>query len=135
MAIGVYDPQYVVSIHAPWEGCDNNKLFFVIVSTAFQFTHPGKGATRFAKSSVLTAVFQFTHPGKGATLPALSVLLLLLSFNSRTLGRVRRGYHRSRDNHSLFQFTHPGKGATNPKCLDRVFSVFQFTHPGKGATR
>ena len=22
MAIGVYDPKYVVSIHAPWEGCD-----------------------------------------------------------------------------------------------------------------
>ena len=56
----------------------------------FQFTHPGKGATRsessrethatvsihapwegcdgrFSRSSVLTAVFQFTHPGKGAT--------------------------------------------------------------------
>ena len=33
--------------------------------------------------------FQFTHPGKGATLHALTALLSLWSFNSRTLGRVR----------------------------------------------
>ena len=25
MAIGVYDPKYVVSIHAPWEGCDEKE--------------------------------------------------------------------------------------------------------------
>ena len=79
-----------VSIHAPWEGCDT---FFPVSSLMlccfnsrtlgrvrltghngsysslwrFQFTHPGKGAT---KSSVLYPLhfgFQFTHPGKGAT--------------------------------------------------------------------
>ena len=80
----------------------------------FQFTHPGKGAT--GATLLLTAIpgaFQFTHPGKGATkvvsarysLLEVSIhapwegcdvslpkwRLLKFSFNSRTLGRVRRG--------------------------------------------
>ena len=33
-----------VSIHAPWEGCDDAD-FIVPAVKAFQFTHPGKGAT------------------------------------------------------------------------------------------
>ena len=80
----------------------------------FQFTHPGKGATRsessrethatvsihapwegcdgrFSRSSVLTAVFQFTHPGKGATSCPMTSACQSFSFNSRTLGRVRPG--------------------------------------------
>ena len=34
-----------VSIHAPWEGCDMVGRFTPSKSLAFQFTHPGKGAT------------------------------------------------------------------------------------------
>ena len=105
----------------------------------------------------VTIEFQFTHPGKGATNKFLNVLHTKISFNSRTLGRVRLLPHLFRNQGTKFQFTHPGKGAT-PKCcsaypiqacfnsrtLGRVrpscsrtqirLSVFQFTHPGKGAT-
>ena len=58
--------------------------------------------------------FQFTHPGKGATSICLSKIFLHLSFNSRTLGRVRRSTHTSKVSLYAFQFTHPGKGATMP---------------------
>ena len=36
---------YDVSIHAPWEGCDETIWFDKLRSFWFQFTHPGKGAT------------------------------------------------------------------------------------------
>ena len=37
--------QQVVSIHAPWEGCDFDWLLGSSSNVVFQFTHPGKGAT------------------------------------------------------------------------------------------
>ena len=80
-----------------------------------------------------------------------------MSFNSRTLGRVRPVPAPKHREHGSFQFTHPGKGATfkpsdvtrfsrsfNSRTLGRVRlissndfflpAMFQFTHPGKGAT-
>ena len=57
-----------VSIHAPWEGCDEGAVSLELKLVKFQFTHPGKGATT----------------GSVDPLPRLP------SFNSRTLGRVRR---------------------------------------------
>ena len=35
----------VVSIHAPWEGCDMKPKKSSSILPRFQFTHPGKGAT------------------------------------------------------------------------------------------
>ena len=35
----------LVSIHAPWEGCDLLFLEHRALTSKFQFTHPGKGAT------------------------------------------------------------------------------------------
>ena len=58
----------LVSIHAPWEGCDYQHVFLVRMHDEFQFTHPGKGATRYPR-----AYPAYSHQG----------------FNSRTLGRVR----------------------------------------------
>mgnify|MGYP002752661540 CR=1 FL=1 len=102
-------------------------------------------------------MFQFTHPGKGATYASTRDEVMALRFNSRTLGRVRRGAgsrgyclqwcfnsrtlgrvrlrsKRALLENSEFQFTHPGKGAT--RSFSRLGSEgrFQFTHPGKGAT-
>ena len=37
--------RFVVSIHAPREGCDSLALCRRIGSLEFQFTHPGRGAT------------------------------------------------------------------------------------------
>ena len=67
MAIGVYDPQYVVSIHAPREGCDVKLSIVWGVVEEFQFTHPGRGATIILQTTCIAHMFQFTHPGRGAT--------------------------------------------------------------------
>ena len=131
---------------------------FRLLAYQFQFTHPGKGAT---KSSVLYPLhfgFQFTHPGKGATEVGKPLRASVGCFNSRTLGRVRQLRHEDRKSQHEFQFTHPGKGATYGQRADGVLELvvsihapwegcdeagaqdlgtlggFQFTHPGKGAT-
>ena len=79
-----------VSIHAPWEGCDLQRLRLVLMLLMFQFTHPGKGATE---------VFLYLH-------------IVQTGFNSRTLGRVRLLVPSRVKTLITFQFTHPGKGAT-----------------------
>ena len=83
----------LVSIHAPWEGCDPPLDALKTAVARFQFTHPGKGATHklllpfpLLKVSIHAPWegcdtrgvgawcdafrFQFTHPGKGATTTA-----------------------------------------------------------------
>ena len=39
----------IVSIHAPWEGCDSAYQLWLYPFLKFQFTHPGKGATVWCK--------------------------------------------------------------------------------------
>ena len=58
---------FLVSIHAPREGCDG----------------------RLADGNRHHLMFQFTHPGRGATHVHASSRLPLRSFNSRTPGGVR----------------------------------------------
>ena len=145
-----------VSIHAPREGCDtfprasrrgwrsfNSRtpggvrlpcLVRELNPGEFQFTHPGRGATKRATTQVVKVRFQFTHPGRGAT--PLEVQLMQAN--------------------AEFQFTHPGRGATFVLVLsvpasvvsihapregcdfgaivNYYYEVFQFTHPGRGAT-
>ena len=60
-----------VSIHAPREGCDY----------------------WLANVALFVVVFQFTHPGRGATRSALRTCPAVLGFNSRTPGGVRRFPH------------------------------------------
>ena len=106
-----------------------------IALALFQFTHPGRGATRYSKLSDDRVKFQFTHPGRGATRPKRVLYTRL----------------------GKFQFTHPGRGATSklyvwsstsPGFNSRTpggvrlyeaacvgdMNEFQFTHPGRGAT-
>ena len=123
----------------------------------FQFTHPGKGATRHTTPANLRQQFQFTHPGKGATqLRSHCFEHVYVSIHAPWEGCDIIGAACSALNRS-FQFTHPGKGATIEVQQDRAESivsihapwegcdssfrsisfpanVFQFTHPGKGAT-
>ena len=126
--------------------------------TEFQFTHPGKGATkRQPHLANSISEFQFTHPGKGATWRGFVVPLShYVSIHAPWEGCDTSGMAWT-DNRHMFQFTHPGKGATssasscdstsprfNSRTLGRVRhpnyseikleSLFQFTHPGKGAT-
>ena len=124
-----------VSIHAPREGCDLYSLPLFHIRSAFQFTHPGRGATPCQKAQT-------------GQLPC---------FNSRTPGGVRRVYARVYRAQLMFQFTHPGRGATYLTKKDEfgrrvsihapregcdqagnaainAYMQFQFTHPGRGAT-
>ena len=80
----------LVSIHAPWEGCDLDEGWFCCRYDEVSIHAPWEGCDTFgALSNLPIATFQFTHPGKGAT-------------NQAALQRMRE----------QFQFTHPGKGAT-----------------------
>ena len=124
----------LVSIHAPREGCDGSCrawLQGLICFNSrtpggvrhiqrqdngsrgwFQFTHPGRGATKTFRVTLprrvvsihapregcdsavwlrvsSSRVFQFTHPGRGATRSASRVASSSSSFNSRTPGGVR----------------------------------------------
>ena len=45
----------MVSIHAPWEGCDVDKTVAKLKKVMFQFTHPGKGATVWCKGAYYRA--------------------------------------------------------------------------------
>ena len=81
-------------------------------SWEFQFTHPGKGATIHYSSSLHAKLVSIHAPWEGCDSAQPSSPPHLESFNSRTLGRVRRLW----------------------KCLDSASLMFQFTHPGKGAT-
>ena len=102
--------------------------------------------------------FQFTHPGRGATRKDGAPVTEFNGFNSRTPGGVRHHHRRSSpppqgvsihapregcDNVvyvdcsqvKTFQFTHPGRGATSTEWKQGdKFQEFQFTHPGRGAT-
>ena len=42
-----------VSIHVPWEGCDSMGRVFFFSPRRFQFTHPGKGATKRCKDGYI----------------------------------------------------------------------------------
>ena len=68
-------------------------------SFKFQFTHPGKGATKSTRHTrSIDYQFQFTHPGKGATHHDRDDRWYSRGFNSRTLGRVRREHGMHVDN-------------------------------------
>ena len=100
-----------VSIHAPWEGCDE----------AY-------------KEQALVSWVSIHAPWEGCDSKKASTIPIRLSFNSRTLGRVRHDEKFNWWYANMFQFTHPGKGATTTKYHEFSIDGFQFTHPGKGAT-
>ena len=102
----------VVSIHAPWEGCDYLRLGRPR-GVGVSIHAPWEGCDPSALKGLLRCpLFQFTHPGKGATRCDQSTRLGSMSFNSRTLGRVRLCHRLEFAWSLMFQFTHPGKGAT-----------------------
>ena len=149
-------PRLTVSIHAPWEGCDYRFNPFRLLAYQFQFTHPGKGATQRDKNRSELCRVSIHAPWEGCDHRGGEETQAKGSFNSRTLGRVRR--------HVAFSFLPedvsihaPWEGCDGPqgkvgqrgecfnsRTLGRVRHVhnltsnypreFQFTHPGKGAT-
>ena len=123
----------------------------------FQFTHPGKGATRVLSSEVSNAEFQFTHPGKGATAEQgvpdeRWEVSIHAPWEGCDPGRVGGEFRIIVSIHApwegcdcLFQGLSLTLSRFNSRTLGRVRLIFldyinlmsdefQFTHPGKGAT-
>ena len=122
----------------------------------FQFTHPGRGATKEAIRSLGVRSVSIHAPREGCD----GVLLFLratLRFQFTHPGRGATDAYRELQERLKFQFTHPGRGATRGRsrlaCNTGGFNsrtpggvrliltssvsqsaVFQFTHPGRGAT-
>ena len=102
-----------VSIHAPREGCDYIRVAEGIQRIfSFNSRTPGGVRREDAMYQARLLAFQFTHPGRGATITHTPDEVDALSFNSRTPGGVRRQRNGRQMFHTLFQFTHPGRGAT-----------------------
>ena len=78
----------------------------------FQFTHPGKGATGVNAASVSETISFNSRTLGRVRLVRIEICLPLYGFNSRTLGRVRHFFRGLVLSDTVFQFTHPGKGAT-----------------------
>ena len=56
-----------VSIHAPWEGCDYSYVTYYVYTTSFNSRTLGRVRRRPPRQLLPAPAFQFTHPGKGAT--------------------------------------------------------------------
>ena len=74
-----------ISIHAPHEGCDYTLPDVAGCLTAFQSTHPMRGATVDVMDMMYDDIkFQSTHPMRGATIPELQRPRSAAYFNPRT---------------------------------------------------
>ena len=145
-----------VSIHAPREGCDtfprasrrgwrsfNSRtpggvrlpcLVRELNPGEFQFTHPGRGATKRATTQVVKVRFQFTHPGRGATVSyPYGIAVQIVSIHAPREGCDCR---RSGVRHRWSCFNSRTPGGVRPNDIRHCLSIlgFQFTHPGRGAT-
>ena len=147
----------LVSIHAPWEGCDVVGVAGCAVVAVVSIHAPWEGCDPYDKRTTRSsACFNSRTLGRVRLVVGL-LLLCCSSFNSRTLGRVRPRRGLCHLSTLLFQFTHPGKGATylieayeigdavsihapwegcdiERNSNSKATTTFQFTHPGKGAT-
>ena len=95
-------------------------------SPRFQFTHPGKGATIWDLIQIIAKVsFNSRTLERVRHFLALLLWALYTRFNSRTLERVRLSVARNFADVFQFQFTHPGKGVT-PKVTTVAYKVRSF---------
>ena len=100
---------WLVSIHAPREGCDTTDTATPTTQKTFQFTHPGRGATNCTPITASGKTwFQFTHPGRGATNAISKQSKPRICFNSRTPGGVRRDTRTYTTNRRSFNSRTPG---------------------------
>ena len=104
---------FLVSIHAPREGCDISGLSRGIGRDAFQFTHPGRGATGDSLAPRDLLHVSIHAPREGCDTP------LLLKYSDRSEVSIHA----------------PREGCdVKFKEVTHLIHEFQFTHPGRGAT-
>ena len=80
---------YIVSIHAPREGCDANGIQIQVTPNLFQFTHPGRGATDTRRADGLIPDVSIHAPREGCDKQVVTEMTKEYGFNSRTPGGVR----------------------------------------------
>ena len=126
---------YTVSIHAPWEGCDDISPKATRMELCFNSRTLGRVRHRIKGDLCKPIEVSIHAPWEGCDTHLPFSSFSSARFNSRTLGRVRRRLTFYASHGHQFQFTHPGKGATGyTEGIVELASQFQFTHPGKGAT-
>ena len=107
-----------------------------VTGGAFQFTHPGRGATAIViERPALLDGFNSRTPG-GVRPPASASLRSRRGcFNSRTPGGVRRVPQSASQTLLRVSIHAPREGCDQAGLsLVRISREFQFTHPGRGAT-
>ena len=104
---------------------------FRLLAYQFQFTHPGRGATRISKRSHPFNVVSIHAPREGCDSVIMSSSDNSEGFNSRTPGGVRLPRTILQVLFLVFQFTHPGRGATGfTKRTGKGISRFNSRTPG-----
>ena len=83
-------PGGAISIHAPREGCDASPSAMAPLVSAFQSTHPARGATRRARSPAAPAPISIHAPREGCDGSKGGYAALSPDFNPRTPRGVRR---------------------------------------------
>ena len=125
-----------VSIHAPWEGCDCVGRVTLTLMRCFNSRTLGRVRQREPRSSTPISPFQFTHPGKGATRSScLRRKASPVSIHAPWEGCDFTGVVPS-ELFGTVSIHAPWEGCDARERAKRARRArFQFTHPGKGATR
>ena len=147
-----------VSIHAPREGCDSMRRGPLAHLSGFNSRTPGGVRLLSVCTWCRMSRFQFTHPGRGATRPAgyhRKVHLVSihapregcdLISTTYKWGHIYVSIHAPREGCDLYaesaycvpsgvSIHAPREGCdTAPTPPAITIKMFQFTHPGRGAT-
>ena len=157
MPANLFCPTYVISIHAPREGCDRALGEQPVGRQGISIHAPREGCDIFCASSFIRTVISIHAPREGCDFCTYARFPIILYFNPRTPRGVRPQQLRIHSTTFLFQSTHPARGATRIafSCLrSHYISIhapregcdlrlrlsastllrFQSTHPARGAT-
>ena len=132
--LNIWIAEVSVSIHAPREGCDQDTPKTSRKNNTFQFTHPGRGATRRVLPLPHATMVSIHAPREGCDLMHAETTITDDSFNSRTPGGVRPRAATPPAPICGFNSRTPGGVRRSPASSVAVTPTFQFTHPGRGAT-
>ena len=121
-----------ISIHAPHTGCDVG-VEGRLVGQSISIHAPHAGCdTQLTTQRHKPTAFQSTHPMRGATIFLIYLRKLLLHFNPRTPCGVRHGNATVSVSTTGFQSTHPMRGATAIGFYNFGISVISIHAPHAG---
>ena len=101
----------------------------------FQFTHPGRGATKPARANRRRSRVSIHAPREGCDRRSCLQTTCQRCFNSRTPGGVRLVPDSDYSGVGMFQFTHPGRGATQLTIKEAINLIVSIHAPREGCDR